>query len=130
MSALTDSEREYVLARLDREHIAEIAERIRYDLEHDHRVEACYQPGDGTSYGLLFVSRGPVAGAVGGGTGNRPPSRYFTGDVVIVYGQRSTVFDWYEHCDIAYAAACLSDNRASALAISELLRAIFRPEES
>jgi hypothetical protein len=122
---LTDPEREYVVNRLDRDHVVQVAAGVLRELGNGRAVEACYQPGDGTSYALMFVPMGAVVGGNGGGTAGYAPSRWFNGGTLIVYGQRGSAFDAYSGCDAEYVASELTDNPASALAIAVLLREVL-----
>ena len=127
---LTTAEKNYVLSRLDRAHIAEIAEQVRARLGFHTVVEACYQPGDGTWYSLLFVPLDALVGGKGGDSNDKPPHSYFSdsyfSDGLVVYGQHGTTVEFFTILsDPDYAADQLTDNSASALAIAELLRAVF-----
>lgn len=124
MIALTPKEREFVLTRLDREHIADVAARVRAQLNAGAAVEACYMPGDGTWYALVFTPLGLLVGGLGGGTNGNAPHTLFPGSTLLVaYGQNGTLVDLYPNCDLEERAARLTSS-ASALAIAELLRAV------
>lgn len=129
VSALTVEDRAYVLDRLDRAHIAEVAGNVRAHLDRQAVVEACYQPGDATWYSLLFVPLAAVVSGEGGGTaGYGPQSFYAPGGLLVSYGQRGTCAEIIVGgCDPDFAAEKLSPNPASALAIAELLRAVLEP---
>lgn len=129
MIVMTDQDREYVLKNLDREHINEIAWKTRQALANG-AVEMCYQPGDATWYSLTLTSVPVLVGAGGGGTGGYAPSSFIGGvgfgRYLIVYAQREKAV-WFEYGDdLEWVALKLSDNEASALAIAELLKAIFQ----
>lgn len=124
MIDLTAEDRKYVLQRLDRDHIADVAARVRAQLNSGSAVEACYQPGDGTWYALFFVPLGELAGGNGGGTSDNAPHHLFHGStLLVVYGQKGTVVDIYPNCDLEERASKLTE-QASALAIAELLKAV------
>lgn len=124
-ASLTESERDYVLARLDRDHIAELAEQVAVALATGSSIEACYMPGDGTYYALLFAPlNGDVAGAPGGGTNGQPPSRWWRGDLFVAHGQAGTHADFPRGHDPKFVALQLTDSPASQLAIAELIRAV------
>lgn len=124
ITPLTTEEREYVLGRLDRAHIDELASEITDVLVTGSAVEACYMPGDGTWYALLFAPLDWLVGAAGGGTKGYPPSRWWRGQVFVAYGQRGTFTDFLPVDDPEYVASRLTDNHASCLAIAELIRAV------
>lgn len=125
-SDLTDADLAFLRDRLDSGHIKEVAKHVRAQFALGNAVEACYQPGDLTWYALMFVPKwGPVVGAAGGGTAGQAPTRWFTGDVLIVYGQRGTMVDASVGQDPEYLALKLTDNKASAVAIAELLREVL-----
>lgn len=125
MIELTVDERQYVLARLDREHLESVARQVRDELRDGYPVEACYMPGDGTWYSLVFVPLDVVVGAPGGGTRGQEPHSYFPGArLLVVYSQRGTLVDLWDSRDLDEAASTLADSPASAVAIAELLKAV------
>ena len=66
--------REYVLGRLDREHIADLADQAQSCLrELGRAVELCYMPGDATWYSITIAPMWHVIGAPGGGHVDRMP---------------------------------------------------------
>lgn len=121
-------DRAYVLDRLDQEHIQELAEKIAVSLELGHAIEACYQPGDATWYSLVFGRCTLLGAAGGGGTGGAATSFIGKDRVFIAYVQRSTVASFVEGDDPEWVAMKLTDNRASALAIAQLIRAVMDAE--
>jgi hypothetical protein len=128
--SMKEEDRAYVLDRLDREHIEELAEKIALSLELGHAIEACYQPGDATWYSLVF-GRCTVLGAAGGGGDYplSPPSSYIGQDrVFIAYVQPGSVASFGKHDDPEWVAMKLTDNRASALAIAALIKAVMDAE--
>lgn len=126
MVVLTDEQRQDVLDELDHEHILDLAEIVKQQLAANRAVEACYMPGDGTYYALVFVPLPNPAGARGGGTGGWPAHTFFHGaHVLVVYAQRETIVAFGEGDSPELAAAELTDNPASAVAIAELLKAVF-----
>lgn len=111
MMGLSPEHRAYVLERLDRGHIEQLAGKVRDLLEAGHPAAVEYMPGDATRYSLVFVPPRPAFHATGGGS--------------MGYGQRERIAD-VEHGDDMEEHACrLSPNRPSALAIAELLKAVF-----
>ena len=126
--SMAEEDRAYVIDRLDREHIEELAEKIALSLELGHAIEACYQPGDATWYSLVFGRCTLLGAAGGGGTGQAPSSWIGKDRVFIAYTQLSTVASFGEHDDPEWVAMKLTDNRASALAIAQLIKAVMDAE--
>ena len=122
---LTQPDRDYILARLDRTHIAQIALQVRDAIHDGHAIEACYQPGDGTWYSLTFAPVGGTVGGDGGGTGGYPPSSYYgPRPLLIIYAQTGRFTAFHDHSDPVWVAAELTDSPASQLAIAQLIEAV------
>jgi hypothetical protein len=133
---LPKSDREFVLDRLDRDHINDLAEQAKLALFiQNMAIELCYQPGDATWYSLIIAPVRGLAGAPGGGTGDNAAQSYIgnsprlqeTGHhtFIIVYAQRETVAWFKADDDFEWIASKLIDLPGSALAIAQLLKAIF-----
>lgn len=52
---MSDDRRAETLARLDGTYVETVAREVAAVLSRGRPVEACYQPGDGTRYGLVFT---------------------------------------------------------------------------
>lgn len=128
---LTDEEYAYVIGRLDRQHILDVAEQARVKLQRGQTVELCYQPGDATWYSLILGRVDNVLGAEGGGTAGMGPTSFIGGEgtYVLVYAQReaATYFSGDENWE--WVASKVTDNRASTVAIAQLLGEIFSEGE-
>lgn len=125
MQPLTSAERRFVLERLDPEHVLGVAVRVKACLNSGRAVEACYMPGDGTHYALMFAPLGGAVGAPGGGSGGNAPGSYWHGSqMLIVYGQREKAVAFSVADDPEWTAGQLTDSPASVLAIAALLRAV------
>jgi hypothetical protein len=124
-------DRESVVARLDRDHIENLAEQAKSKLWSGQAVELEYVPGNATWYALILAPVNHLIGAPGGGNtksflGWSPKS--FLGECthVVVYAQRERAawFDPELH-DMDWVAAKLTDNEHDVVAIGELLQAVF-----
>jgi hypothetical protein len=129
MIPLNEADRAYVLDRLDRAHVETVAANVRSFIFADppQAVEACYQPGDGTWYSLVFA---PLAltGAEGGGTGGQPPVAYNGRGVLVAYQQKQAMAVVHPHDlpDLEWLVVERFDvTPASQLAIAELLKEVF-----
>lgn len=121
--------RQYVLGRLDREHITTLAERGKAVLATGQAVELCYQPGDATWYSLIIAPVSQLRGAGGGGTSGFMPTSYIgvhnEDAYVIVYAQREEAHWCCPEDDMEWLASKFDVSEASQLAIAELLKAVF-----
>lgn len=126
--------REYVLGRLDREHIAELADQAQSCLhELGQAVELCYMPGDATWYSITIAPMWHVIGAPGGGhrtdstdedqsyVGINSPQNIF----LIAHAQSGQVVFCSDQEDWEWIAQKFDTTEASQLAIAELLKAVF-----
>ena len=128
--------RKYVLDRLDREHIATIAERARVRLARGEAVELSYMPGDATWYSLVITPVHRTIGAPGGGhVKGSPVTTDYDQSYIGVYGPltayvifhaqtKSGVFCSAEE-DWEWITQEFNTTEASQLAIAELLKAVF-----
>lgn len=131
---MTDEEHDFVVKRLDRKHIEELAAQAREKLQRGQAVECCYTPGDATWYSLVLARVDHVLGAYGGGTGKKnaldgdPAQSYIGGEgtYVLVYSQheKATYFDTSRQ-DWEWIASTVCENRVSAVAIGQFLEAVF-----
>jgi len=135
MTTLSVEDRDYVLKRLDQEHVRQVAAMVRAWIEAGKSCEACYQPGDGTWYSLVFAPLNVLVGAPGGGTNGQPPKRYNGHGVLVCYQQEAEVtaggtfvlpgtvqgLEELEHIVNKY----VETTPASALAIAALLEQVF-----
>jgi hypothetical protein len=130
--------REYVLGRLDREHIAELADQAQSCLrELGRAVELCYMPGDATWYSITIAPVWHVVGAPGGGHRSNDgayddveQSYYGVRDrkvFMIAYAQKNEVVFCSDDEDWEWIAQKFDSTPASQLAIAELLKAVFTP---
>lgn len=128
--------REYVLGRLDREHIAELADQAQSCLrELGRAVELCYMPGDATWYSITIAPVWHVIGAPGGGhreDGDRLDQSYVgvhdsRNIFMIAYAQSGGVVFCSDQEDWEWIAQKFDSTPASQLAIAELLKAVFTP---
>lgn len=126
--------REYVLGRLDREHIAELADQAQSCLRVLGRaVELCYMPGDGTWYSITIAPMWHVIGAPGGGHLEDATflDQSFVGihdsrnTFMIAYGQSGEVVFCSDQENWEWIAQKFNSTPASQLAIAELLKAVF-----
>lgn len=122
--------RQYVLDRLDRDHIEALAEQAKVALfVHDKAIELCYQPGDATWYSIIIAPISGVFGAPGGGSGENPVRSYIgatkTATYAVVYSQREQVAFCDPEDDMEWIAQKFDVTEASQLAIAELLKAVF-----
>jgi hypothetical protein len=124
MISLTEADREFILGRLDRGHINEIAREVRAALNRGETIEATYCPGDGTYYALLFTE-GPSSTVSGSGGGGCSPRRYHAPPgYYVAWLQGDQVFYCPDGVSADWAASRLSTTPGSQLAIAELLAAI------
>jgi len=127
--------REYVLNRLDREHIDELADQAQSCLrELGRAVELCYMPGDATWYSITIAPMWHVIGASGGGhradavdvdqsyVGIHDSRNIF----LIAHAQTDHVVFCSDQEDWEWIAQKFPTTEASQLAIAELLKAVFR----
>jgi hypothetical protein len=126
--------REYVLGRLDREHIADLADQAQSCLrELGRAVELCYMPGDATWYSLTIAPVWHVVGAPGGGhsdSANSFDTSYIgvhdkRNIFLIAHGQSGQVVFCSDQEDWEWIAQKFDTTEASQLAIAELLKAVF-----
>lgn len=125
--------REYVLGRLDRSHITDLAQEAKAILSgRDEAVELCYMPGDATWYSLVITPVLHVVGAAGGGhvekytfdqsyIGVHGPMNVF----VIFHAQSETAVFCSDQEDWEWVATRFPTSEASQLAIAELLKEVF-----
>ncbi len=131
MSCLSVQDRQYVIDRLDQDHIDLIAKAVRFVLSCNGAAEACYQPGDGTWYSLVFAPL-ELVGAAGGGTAGSEPSHYRGAGVLVLLQQDgdSFVVSPERHGDPLDAWTWMVESNidttpASVLAIAVLLEKVF-----
>ncbi len=126
--------REYILGRLDRGHIRELADQASSSLfELGHAIELCYMPGDATWYSLTIAPVWHTVGAPGGGhhdMSNVDQSYIGVHDsrnvFLIAYAQIDQVVFCSDEEDWEWIAAKFDKSTpASQLAIAELLKAVF-----
>jgi hypothetical protein len=127
--------REYVLGRLDREHIADLADQAQSCLrELGRAVELCYMPGDATWYSITIAPMWHVIGAQGGGhspdsSGMIDQSYVGIHDnrniFLIAHAQTREVVFCSDQEDWEWIAQKFDTTEASQLAIAELLKAVF-----
>ena len=122
--------REYVLDRLDRDHILALAAQAKSALfDYDKAVELCYQPGDATWYSIIIAPVAGVFGAPGGGSGDDYVRSYIgatkTATYVIVYAQRGQAVWCTRDDSMEWIASKFDVTEASQLAIAELLHEVF-----
>jgi hypothetical protein len=136
MSLLRDhpASREYVLGRLDREHIADLADQAQSCLrELGRAVELCYMPGDATWYSITIAPVWHVVGASGGGhiDSSNSYDQSFVGVhdsrniFLIVHAQTGGAVFCSDQEDWEWIAQKFDSTPASQLAIAELLKAVF-----
>lgn len=126
--------REYVLGRLDRGHIRELADQAQSCLRELGRpVELCYMPGDATWYSITIAPMWHVIGAPGGGhsdTTDAVDQSYIgihgsRNIFLIAYAQTGQVVFCSDQEDWEWIAQKFDSTPASQLAIAELLKAVF-----
>ena len=126
--------REYVLNRLDREHIASLADQAQSCLrELGRAVELCYMPGDATWYSITIAPMWHVVGAEGGGhaAGHDGWDASYVGIhgdqniFLIAHAQTEHVVFCSDQEDWEWIAQKFPTTEASQLAIAELLKAVF-----
>ena len=129
--------REYVLNRLDREHIGELADQAQTCLRSTGRaVELCYMPGDATWYSIVIAPVWHVIGAPGGGhlkglgEGGDLDVSYIgvNGSLnvfVIFHAQSGSTVFCSDQEDWEWIAQKFETTEGSQLAIAELLKAVF-----
>lgn len=126
--------REYVLGRLDREHITELADQAQSCLrELGRAVELCYMPGDATWYSITIAPMWHVIGAPGGG--HREDADALDQSYIGIHGsqnifliahaQSGQVVFCSDQEDWEWIAQKFDTTEASQLAIAELLKAVF-----
>jgi hypothetical protein len=128
---------EYVAQRLDAVYVNRVAQEVAASLKASRPIEAAFQPGDGTHYGLVFVPLVSLASA-------RPRVwEHGVGDLHACRGMRyepcATLVVWVEHGaypflldgrrsfiadDYVAENLCPNAGPASAAALAILLRAI------
>lgn len=129
--------REYVLGRLDREHIAELADQAQSCLrELGQAVELCYMPGDATWYSITITPVWHVVGASGGGHSatDADVAQSYIGlhdnlkVFLIAHAQTEKAVFCTDQEDWEWIAQKFPTTEASQLAIAELLKAVFSTE--
>lgn len=123
MIDIDDDSKQYVLNRLDHEHIDSIAKQTRTLLASGKAVEAAYQPGDATWYVLVF-SKPVLIGADGGGNDGWPPTSRIGKDRVFVSWPAHGDTSFTNDDDPEWVASKFDTTPASQLAIAELIRRI------
>jgi hypothetical protein len=120
------SDKQYFEERLDHEHVLGLAETIKLRFANGAgAVEACYQPGDGTWYALLFA-RPELVGAAGGGTqGNSPSTQVGRERMFVSYLQQSTWASFGELDDPYWIAGKLTDNEVGIVALAAILKEVM-----
>ena len=126
-----DQARQFVLSRLDKEHVQVCARRAASALEAEGRVEVCYQPGDGTWYALFIATAPVLVGAAGGGTADQSPRTYMGDATFLVaslqlgtcvwFDALTTDFEWMAQHKLGYG-------QASAIAVGALLDELFKKD--
>ena len=127
--------REYVLGRLDREHIADLADQAQSCLrELGRAVELAYMPGDATWYSITIAPVWHVVGAGGGGHRPGVEGSFDTSYIgvhdnrnifLIAHAQSGQVVFCSDQEDWEWIAQKFDTTEASQLAIAELLKAVF-----
>lgn len=124
--------REYVINRLDHDHIRDLAAAARAELEMGNAVELCYMPGDATWYSITIAVVRATVGAPGGGHSENPTtfaSSYIgthVGDVyMIAHAQSDKVVFCSADESWEWIAQKFDTTAASQLAIAELLFEVF-----
>lgn len=139
----TASDLEYVLGKLDREHVAELVvkARVTWDLTSAEAFELTYMPGDGTHYALVFTivrDSFEVYTAEGGGTGAGQgiPARLHSGlgigtafdgsYAILYYAQRgrAAVIGRHDYTSIDWIQETYDCSWGSAVALAVLLNEI------
>lgn len=120
--------REYVLGRLDRDHIADLAAQAKLALRKGETIELAYMPGDMTWYALIIAPVWNVGSAPSVGATDGTPQSYIgaPGGYVLVYCQSGRAV-WFDNDDdFEWVCTKFEDTpEASQLAIAELLKAVF-----
>ena len=128
--------RQYVLDRLDRDHIRRLAEQAKVPLrEMGRTVELTYMPGDATWYSIVIAPVSDVIGAPGGGHlkpleggGDRQSYIGANGPLpvfMIAHAQSEKVVFCGDNEDWEWIAQKFDTTEASQLAIAELLYEVF-----
>lgn len=127
MIELSELDRQYVEAKLDRSQIEELARKAILVLTKGETVELTYQPGDMTWYSIIIAPLWNIVAAPGGGNTTGSAQSYVggTGTYIVVYSQKNQAVWVSPGDDMEWACQKFDTTPASQLAIALLLKEIF-----